>query len=507
MNKVLLMILDGYGYTSEEEGNAVIGKYTPNLEKLYEENPHLLLECSGLSVGLPKGQMGNSEVGHLNIGAGRVIYQELTRISKDIEEGTFFKNEEFLKSIENVKKNNSALHLMGLCSDGGVHSVLEHLYGLLELAKRNNIEKVYIHCFMDGRDTPPLSGIDYLKELQEKIKEIGVGKIASVIGRYYAMDRDNRMERTKLAYDALVYGNGEVASSPIEAIENAHKENTTDEFILPTVIIDNDGPVGTIKDNDSVIFFNYRPDRARQITKAIAEDDFDGFERINNPKVDFVSFTKYDASFKNVRIAFKPQVINNTLGEYLSNKGLSQLRIAETEKYAHVTYFFNGGIEKDYPLEDRVLIPSPKVATYDLQPEMSAYPVTEKLVEIMDEKDYNFIVVNYANCDMVGHTGDMEAAILASKAVDECTLTVANKAMEKGYHIIITSDHGNAEKMGSEDDPYTAHTVNPVRCIIMSEDVDKVSEGGALCDLAPTVLDLMKVDIPKEMTGKSLIVK
>lgn len=501
----MLMILDGYGYSTENEGNAIASADTKNLDRIWEENEHLLIRCSGESVGLPDGQMGNSEVGHLNLGAGRIVYQELTRITKDIREGGFFKNEEFLKATENVKKNDSSLHIMGLVSDGGVHSSNEHLYALLELAKREGIKNVYIHCFMDGRDTPPKSGVDYLKQLEDKIKEIGVGKVASVTGRYYAMDRDTRWDRTKLAYDCLVYGDGIKAKDSNEAILNSYKKDETDEFVKPTVIEEDGKPVATIKSGDSVIFFNFRPDRARQITRAIAEDNFDFFERGNKLETVFVTFTQYDASFKNVFIAFKPQVIVNTLGEYLSKNNLTQLRIAETEKYAHVTYFFNGGVEVENKGEDRVLIPSPKVATYDLQPEMSAYLVKDKLIELLNDKEYDFIAVNFANCDMVGHTGMFDKAKEAVEAVDKCVGDINEVAREKGYDIIITADHGNAEQMVEDGRPMTAHTVNRVRCIIESDRIKSIENDGCLADIAPTVLKLMGVTKPDEMTGKSLV--
>ena len=502
-NKVLLMILDGYGYSASHEGNAVYSANTPNLDKLWENNPHLLLNCSGESVGLPDGQMGNSEVGHLNLGAGRIVYQELTRITKSIKDGDFFENEEFLKAVQNVKDNGSALHLMGLVSDGGVHSSNEHLYALLELAKRQGLEKVYVHCYMDGRDTPPKSGKGYIEELEEKIKEIGVGKIGVVSGRYYAMDRDKRWERTKKAYDALVYGIGEKADSAAEAMQHSYDNDVTDEFVLPTIVCED----AKISKNDSVIFFNFRPDRARQITRALVEDDFDGFDREEDLNLTFVTFTNYDASFKNVLIAFKPQVITNTLGEYLSNNGYTQLRIAETEKYAHVTYFFNGGVETEYKGEDRVLVASPKVATYDLKPEMSAYEVKDKLVDAINTKGYDFIAVNFANCDMVGHTGIFDAAVAAVEAVDKCVGEVTDAARNNDYSVIITADHGNAELMFEDGKPFTAHTTNKVKCIVESKLIKGVSEEAALCDVAPTILDLMDIKQPEEMTGKSFVEK
>lgn len=502
-NKVLLMILDGFGFSAKHEGNAVYSANTPNLDKLWDKNPHLFLNCSGESVGLPDGQMGNSEVGHLNLGAGRIVYQELTRITKSIKDGDFFENEEFLKAIKNVKDNGSALHLMGLVSDGGVHSSNEHLYALLELAKRQGVEKVYVHCYMDGRDTPPKSGKGYIEELEEKMKEIGVGKIGVVSGRYYAMDRDKRWERIKKAYDALVYGIGEKANSAAEAMQNSYDNDVTDEFVVPTIVCED----AKISKNDSVIFFNFRPDRARQITRALVEDDFDGFEREEDLNLTFVTFTNYDASFKNVLIAFKPQVITNTLGEYLSNNGYTQLRIAETEKYAHVTYFFNGGVETEYKGEDRVLVASPKVATYDLKPEMSAFEVKDKLVDLINTKNYDFIAVNFANCDMVGHTGVFDAAVAAVEAVDKCVGEVMEAAENHDYNVVITADHGNAELMSEDGKPFTAHTTNKVECIVESKLVKGVKEEAALCDVAPTILDLMDIKQPEEMTGKSFVEK
>jgi len=499
------MILDGYGDSNSVQGNAVAAANTPNLDRIWADNPHAHLSCSGLSVGLPEGQMGNSEVGHLNLGAGRIVYQELTRISKSIDDGDFFENEAFLKAVKNVKENNSALHIMGLVSDGGVHSFDKHYIALLELANRNGLDKVYVHCFMDGRDTPPSSGLDYIKALEDKISEIGVGQIASVHGRYYAMDRDKRYERIQLTYDALTLGKGETATSAQEAMEKAYADNITDEFVLPTVMVTDKGPVATINDNDSVIFFNFRPDRARQLTRALTEKDFAEFNREKFPRLTYITMTQYDATLTNVTIAFKPQVIVNTLGEYLSNHKKKQLRIAETEKYAHVTYFFNGGVEKEYPYEERALIPSPKVATYDLQPEMSAYLVTERLEKEIKEKDYNFIAVNYANCDMVGHTGVFEAAVKAVEAVDECVGRIVDVAKEKGYSILITADHGNAEKMLADDgEAFTAHTTNKVKLIVIDKDIQNVKDG-KLADVAPTVLNLMGMDIPEEMSGDVLV--
>ncbi len=504
MKKTMLVILDGYGYSENTYFNAVAAANTPNINQLKDQYPNALLLCSGLAVGLPEGQMGNSEVGHLNIGAGRIVYQELTRITKSIDDGDFFRNEVFLHAIDHVKKNNSALHIMGLVSDGGVHSDCKHYKALIKLAKMHNVEQLFIHCFMDGRDTLPTSGLDYITELDGYIKSEGVGVIATVSGRYYAMDRDNRYERIKLAYDAITLGRGEIAADPIKAVKNSYSENKTDEFILPTVIVDEKGPKGRVNDKDSVIFFNFRPDRARQLTRAFMQKDFDGFKREKTVDVEFVSMTLYDTSFSNVHIAYKPQIIHNTLGEYLSGLGKKQLRIAETEKYAHVTYFFNGGIEKPYKNEERILIPSPKVATYDLKPEMSAYEVTDKLIEEMKKTDYDFIAVNYANCDMVGHTGIYDAAIKAVETVDICIGKLYAQAKKRGYSMIITADHGNAEKMKIDGDPFTAHTTNPVMVIVADENVKKI-KNGRLCDIAPTILGIMNIVKPIEMDGENLI--
>lgn len=501
-----LMILDGYGFSQCEKGNAVELAKTPYLDCLSEKYPHTLITASGLGVGLPEGQMGNSEVGHLNLGAGRIIYQELTRITKSIEDGDFFKNDALLSAVKWAKEKNKALHLIGLLSDGGVHSHEKHLYGLLELAKRNNLQKVYVHCLMDGRDTAPNSGLSHIKALEEKMKELGVGKIATVIGRYYAMDRDNRWVRVEKAYDAMTVGQGVQEDSAVTAMEKSYASDVTDEFILPTVIEKD----GVIKEQDAIIFFNFRPDRAREITRCFIEKDFDLFDRKSGYlDVKYVSMTQYDKSFENLVIAYKPETIKNTLGEYLSGLGLAQLRIAETEKYAHVTYFFNGGLEKQYPLEDRVLVPSPHVATYDLQPEMSAYEVAEKAVEAVESEKYQLMVLNFANPDMVGHTGILEAAEKAVETVNECAKKVIEAILAKGGSIIITADHGNAEKMIDYETgmPFTAHTSNPVKCILLGQDNVSLREGGKLADIAPTLLDLMELPVPSEMTGTSLIVK
>ncbi len=506
MKKVLLTILDGYGISNSPQGNAIMAAKKPNIDRLLKEYPNSKLSCSGLSVGLPEGQMGNSEVGHLNIGAGRVVYQELTRISKSIDDGDFFENPAFLHAIENAKQYGTALHLMGLVSDGGVHSAEKHYKALVEFAKRQNFDRVFLHCFMDGRDTLPKSGIDYISDLQQYLDEVGVGKIATVSGRYYAMDRDNRYERIKLAYNAMTLGIGHTATDPLAAVEQSYQENVTDEFIVPTVIKRNGLPVATINDNDSIIFFNFRPDRARQMTKAFTFNIFEEFDREKTVEVKFVSLTMYESNFDKVEVAFCPAALKNTLGEYLSSQGMHQLRIAETEKYAHVTYFFNGGVETPYPNEERVMISSPKVATYDLKPEMSAFEVTDKLIEKMDETPYDFIVVNFANCDMVGHTGIIEAAVKAVESVDTCVGRVCAAAKEHGYAMLITADHGNAEYMSDGEDVITSHSTNDVFFIVADEQVGQV-ENGRLCDIAPTVLDIMNLKVPEEMDGHSLIKK
>ena len=500
----MLMILDGFGINEKEEGNAVKLANTPNLKRILNQYPNTILHTSGLDVGLPEGQMGNSEVGHTNIGSGRIVYQELTRITKSIEDGDFFSIPELVTAIEECKKNNSKLHIMGLLSDGGVHSHQRHLFALLELAKRKDFEDVYVHCFLDGRDTPPASAEGYLLELENKMKEKGVGKIATIMGRFYAMDRDKRWERIEKAYDALVKGEGEKFSSASSAIENSYQKEVFDEFVVPTVICNNDKPVATISENDSVIFFNFRPDRAREITRAIVDEEFEGFER-QYFKTNFVTFTNYDDTIKNVSIAFKKSEIKNTFGEYISKKGLTQLRIAETEKYAHVTFFFNGGEEKQYEGEDRILIPSPKVETYDLKPEMSAFEVTEKVVEAINSRKYDNIILNFANPDMVGHTGNVEAAIKALEALDECVQKVVEAIEANDGVLLITADHGNAEQMidYKTGELHTAHTTNPVPLVLIGKEA-KLKEG-RLADLAPTMLNLMGLDKPEEMTGESLI--
>jgi len=503
----MLMILDGFGENESENANAIKLSQTPNIDKLMKTCPTTQILTSGLNVGLPDGQMGNSEVGHTNIGAGRIVYQELTRITKSIEDGDFFSNPELVGAIENCKKNNSKLHIMGLLSDGGVHSHIRHLYAILELAKRKDFEEVYVHCFMDGRDTPPASGENYITLLEEKMKEKGVGKIASISGRFYAMDRDKRWQRIQKAYDALVNGIGEKSASATSAIEGSYQKEIFDEFIEPTVIVNGETPVATIGENDSVIFFNFRPDRAREITRTLVDTEFNEFET-KNLNLYFVCMTSYDETMPNVQIAFKKAELTNTFGEYISNKGLTQLRIAETEKYAHVTFFFNGGEEKQYKGEERILVPSPKVETYDMKPEMSAYEVTEKVIEAINSEKYDCIILNYANPDMVGHTGNLEAAIKAIETIDECVGKVVETVEKQEGVILITADHGNAEQMVDykTGEPHTAHTTNPVPLILVGMESAKLKEG-RLADLAPTMLDIMGLEKPEEMTGESIIIK
>ena len=498
---LLLMILDGFGI-APKEGNAIAAANKPNLDRLFSSNPITKIGASGLDVGLPDGQMGNSEVGHTNIGAGRIVYQELTRITKAIEDGPFFENEAFLSAVENAKKNGTALHLIGLLSDGGVHSHITHLYGLLELAKRHGLTKVYVHALLDGRDVPPASGKDFVAACAEKMKEIGVGEIATVMGRYYAMDRDNRWERVEKAYSAMVYREGVQAADPVQAVADSYANDVTDEFVVP-VVCEKGAP---IQANDSVIFYNFRPDRAREITRTFVDPDFSGFERKNGFfPLTYVCMTQYDATMPNVQVAFKPESLENTFGEYISQKGLKQLRIAETEKYAHVTFFFNGGVEKQYDGEDRILVKSPKVATYDLQPEMSAYEVTDKLVAAIESSKYDVIILNFANCDMVGHTGVFEAAVKAVEAVDTCVGRVTDAVAAQGGVTLITADHGNADRMVDDDgSPFTAHTTNPVPFCVVGYGC-KLREGGRLADIAPTMLQILGLPQPAEMTGKSLI--
>ena len=506
-NVTMLMILDGYGINEKTEGNAVKLANTPHLDEILSKNPNTIIHTSGKDVGLPDGQMGNSEVGHTNIGAGRIVYQDLAKITKSIEDGDFFSIPEFTKAVENCKEHNSKLHLIGLVSDGGVHSHNRHLYGLLEMAKRKGFENVYVHCFMDGRDTPPASGENYIVELEEKMKEKGVGKIATISGRFYSMDRDKRWQRVELAYNAMVKGEGEKAKSAVSAVEESYQREEFDEFIKPTVITNPNGePVAKIEENDSVIFFNFRPDRAREITRAIVDPKFDGFER-KYFKTYFVCMTPYDETMPNVEIAFKKEEIKNTFGEYISKLGLTQLRIAETEKYAHVTFFFNGGNEKQYEGEDRILVPSPKVETYDMKPEMSAGEVTDKVIEAINSRKYDAIILNYANPDMVGHTGNIEATEKALEFLDGCVERVVEAIKKNNGTLLITADHGNSEQMidYKTGEPHTAHTTNPVPLAMVGRVNRKLKEG-RLADIAPTMLDIMGLDKPAEMTGESLLI-
>ena len=506
----VLMILDGYGLNDKSEANAVAEAKTPVMDKLMANCPFVKGYASGLAVGLPDGQMGNSEVGHLNMGAGRIVYQELTRITKEIEDGTFFENEALVAAVNNAKKNQSSLHLYGLLSDGGVHSHNTHLYGLLELAKRHGLEHVYVHCFLDGRDTPPASGKGYVKDLQDKMKELGIGRVATVMGRYYAMDRDNRWERVELAYRALTKGEGVHSPCPVCGLNDSYKEEVFDEFVKPIVVTEDGKPVTTIQDKDSIIFFNFRPDRAREITRAFCDDAFTGFEREKKLDLTYVCFTEYDVTIPNKTVAFHKVVLNNTFGEYLAANGKTQARIAETEKYAHVTFFFNGGVEEPNAGEDRILVKSPKVATYDLQPEMSAYGVCDKLCEAIRSDKYDVIIINFANPDMVGHTGVEQAAIQAVEAVDECVGKAVEALKSVNGQMFICADHGNAEQLKDYETgaPFTAHTTNPVPFILVNADRSYgLREGGCLADIIPTLLELMDMEQPAEMTGKSLLVK
>jgi 2,3-bisphosphoglycerate-independent phosphoglycerate mutase len=505
----VLMILDGFGLNEKSEGNAVkLGK-TPVIDKLMVDYPFVEGHASGLDVGLPHGQMGNSEVGHLNIGAGRIVYQELTRITKAIEDGDFFENEMFLKAVNNCKANDSALHLAGLLSNGGVHSHNTHLYALLKLAKKEGLEKVYVHCFLDGRDTPPTSGKAFVEELEEKMREIGVGKIATVSGRYYAMDRDNRWERVVKAYDAMALGEGLTAISGSAAVSASYERDENDEFVVPTIVLSEGQVTGTIKENDSVIFFNFRPDRARELTRAFCDEDFTGFERKNGfTKLTYVCFTDYDVTIPNKFVAYTKTKLTNTLGEYLADKGLKQLRLAETEKYAHVTFFFNGGIEAPNKNEERILIPSPKVATYDLQPEMSALEVKDELVKAIKSLEYDLIIINFANPDMVGHTGIESAAIKAVETVDSCVGEAVQALLEVDGQMFMCADHGNSEQLIDYETgkPFTAHTINPVPFILVNyKEGVTLKEGGKLADIAPTLLEMMEISKPDEMTGTSLL--
>ena len=498
-----LIILDGFGCREETKGNAIAAARTPHLDHLMACCPHTRIGASGMDVGLPDGQMGNSEVGHTNIGAGRIVYQELTRITKSFDEGEALGNPALTAAMENARRPGQALHLMGLLSDGGVHSHIRHLYGLMEMARRFAVERVYLHCFMDGRDVPPTSGIEFIAALQQKIKELGLGQIATVSGRYYAMDRDNRWERVKLAYDAIVNGEGNKNPDPVAVMQKSYDAGVTDEFIVPTVVTEGAG----IKAGDSVIFFNFRPDRARELTRALVDPDFAGFEREKGFfPLTYICMTQYDATMPNVEVAYRPESLANTLGEYLSRLGKTQLRIAETEKYAHVTFFFNGGVEAPYEGEDRVLIPSPKVATYDLQPEMSAYAVTDEAVRRIESGRYDVIILNYANCDMVGHTGVFEAAVKAVEAVDTCLGRLLAALEKAGGRAFLTADHGNADQMADENGaPFTAHTTNPVPFVAIGFGDVTLRSGGRLADIAPTMLQAMGLPQPEEMTGRSLL--
>ena len=498
---LILIIMDGFGFGGHK-GNAIEAAKTPNLDRLFANYPLTRIGASGMDVGLPDGQMGNSEVGHTNIGAGRVVYQELTRITKAVGDGSFFENEALLKAMRNVKEKGTALHILGLLSDGGVHSHNSHLYAILEMAKRQGVQKVYVHALLDGRDVPPSSGKEYVRACVAKMEEIGIGKIATVMGRYYAMDRDNRWERVEKAYAAMVYGEGNRCTCPVQAVQDSYDANVTDEFVVPTVCAEN----AQISANDSVIFFNFRPDRARQITRAFVEEGFSGFERKKGFfPLNFVCMAQYDATMPNVSVAFPPEALEMTFGEYVSKMGKTQLRIAETQKYAHVTFFFNGGEEKTFEGEDRILIKSPDVETFDMKPEMSAYEVTDSVVEAINSDKYDAIILNYANCDMVGHTGVFDAAKAAVEAVDECVGRTVEAVLAKGGAAFITADHGNADKMYEADgSPFTAHTTNPVPFIVVGYDCE-LREGGVLADIAPTMLKVMGLEQPAEMTGTSII--
>lgn len=507
----VLMVLDGFGLNDKKEANAIAMANTPVIDRLMEEYPFVKGNASGMAVGLPEGQMGNSEVGHINIGAGRIVYQELTRITKEIKDGTFFKNAALLAAIDNCKRFNSDLHLYGLLSGGGVHSHNTHLYALLELAKKHGHKNVYVHAFLDGRDTPPASGKGYVEELGEKMRMLGVGKIATVMGRYYVMDRDNRWDRVEKAYRAMVYGEGETAESGVMAVQNSYDKEAFDEFVLPTVVLEDGKPVATIKENDSIIFYNFRPDRAREITRPFCDDDFKGFDRGSDRiKLTYICFSEYDITIPNKLVAFHKVSINDTFGQLLAEHKMTQLRLAETEKYAHVTFFFNAGVEVPNEGEDRILVNSPKVSTYDLQPEMSVYKVAENLVEAIKSDKYDVIVVNFANPDMVGHTGIMEAAIKAVEAVDECVGKAVEALLSVDGQMFICADHGNAEQLIDYNtrEPFTAHTINPVPFILVNFDKNyTLAEDGCLADIVPTMIDMMGMKKPEAMTGKSLLIK
>ena len=506
----VLLILDGFGLSEQTEHNAIALADTPVLDRLMEECPFVKADASGLAVGLPEGQMGSSEVGHLNIGAGRVVDQDLVRISKEIESGDFFENEALLKAVNNAKENGTSLHIYGLVSDGGVHSHNSHLYALLDMAKRNGVEKVYVHCFLDGRDTPPESGITYVQALQDEMDRIGCGTIATVGGRYYAMDRDNNWDRIEKAYRAMTLGEGVTADSAAEAVTQSYEKGDTDEFVLPTVVMKDGAPAATIEDGDSIIFFNFRPDRAKEITRAFCSDEFDGFDRGPRKQVTYVCFTDYDDTIPNKEVAFDKVTLTNTFGEWISANGMKQARIAETEKYAHVTSFFNGGVEEPFEGEDRFLIPSPKVATYDLQPEMSVDEVCDTMIEKIHSGEYDVIIANFANSDMVGHTGVEEAAVEAVASIDKCIGRVVEAVEEEDGQMIICADHGNAEVMMDPEtgEPMTAHTTNPVPVILVNYDPDyTLRDGGCLADIAPTLIEMMGMEKPAEMTGQSLLIR
>ncbi len=508
MSTTALLILDGFGIGNDDvKSNAILAQGTPNIDALKAKYSCTSIGASGLDVGLPDGQMGNSEVGHTNIGAGRVVYQMLVKITKDIQDGVFFEKQPLKDAMQNALDHDSALHLMGLLSDGGVHSHIEHLFGLLEMAKRYGLKKVYVHALMDGRDVPPTSGVEYMRQLVDKMNQLGVGKVATVMGRFYAMDRDFAWDRVEKAYAAMVYGEGNQEADPVKAMEESYAREVTDEFVVPTVCDKN----GMIQANDSVVFFNFRPDRARQITRAYVDPEFNGFERKKGFfPLKYVCMTQYDATMPNVEVAYPPEQLKMTMGEYLASKGKTQLRIAETQKYAHVTFFFNGGEERTFQGEDRILIPSPDVATFDMKPEMSAYEVKDAVIKCIDEDKYDVIILNFANCDMVGHTGVMKAAMAAVKAVDDCVGQVVKAILDKGGKCIITADHGNADQMIDyvHGGPFTAHTTNPVPVIVIDPAAPKktLRQGGRLCDLCPTMLDMMGMEKPAEMTGESLIV-
>ncbi len=506
----VLMILDGYGLSDKTEGNAIAEAKTPVMDALKRDYPFVKGNASGMAVGLPEGQMGNSEVGHLNMGAGRIVYQELTRITKEIQDGVFFENKELLAAVENCKAKDSALHMYGLLSDGGVHSHNTHLYALLKLAKDHGLKKVYVHCFLDGRDTPPASGKGYVEELVKKMEEIGVGEVATVMGRYYAMDRDNRWDRVEKAYNAMTKGEGLTAACPVCAVSQSYDKGENDEFVVPTVVLKDGKPVATIQDGDSIIFYNFRPDRAREITRAFCVDTFDGFPREKKLDVKYVCFSEYDVTIPNKTVAFEKISITNTFGEFLAAHHMTQARIAETEKYAHVTFFFNGGVEEPNEGEDRILVNSPKVATYDLKPEMSAYEVCDKLVGAIKSGKYDVIIINFANPDMVGHTGIENAAVKAIEAVDECVGKAVDAIKEVNGQMFICADHGNAEQLIDEETgaPFTAHTTNPVPFLLINYDpAYTLREGGCLADIIPTMIEMMGMEQPKEMTGKSLLIK